>query len=180
MLHRLTIILALTLPLTAVPAQAQELFGGVYVHAVDTPFTLDTGEHGADIEAGYRFAPIEGLSAIGKPSPYLIASVNTAGDTSFAGAGLSWKIGKGPIYVRPGIGLVVHNAPSYRADPATGYRTDLGSRVLFEPELAIGTKLTPRLGIEASWVHVSHARLFNRDQNPGIDMMGLRLTYVVN
>ena len=163
--------------LAAAPASAQELFGGVYVHAVDTPFTLDTGEHGTDIEAGYRFAPIESLSAIGKPSPYVIASVNTAGDTSFAGAGLSWKIGKGRVYVRPGIGLVVNNAPSYRVDPVTGYRTDLGSRVLFEPELAIGAKLSPRLGIEASWVHVSHARLFNSEQNPGIDMMGLRLTY---
>ena len=172
-------IAALAIMLAATPAAAQELIGGVYVHAVGTPFTLDTGEHGTDIEAGFRFAAIEGLAAIGKPSPYVIASLNTAGDTSFAGAGLSWKIGKGPVYVRPGIGLVVHNAPSYRADPATGYRTDLGSRVLFEPELAIGTRLTPRLGIEASWVHVSNARLFNSEQNPGIDMIGLRLTYAV-
>ena len=180
MLRRPIVISALAGALFAAPAQAQELFGGVYVHAVDTPFSLDTGEHGTDLEAGYRFAPIEGLSAIGKPSPYLIASLNTSGDTSFAGAGLSWKIGKGRVYVHPGIGLIVHDAPSYRVDPATGYRTDLGSRVLFEPELAIGTRLTPRLGIEASWVHVSHARLFNRDQNPGIDMLGLRLTYAVN
>jgi hypothetical protein len=180
MLRRLTFILALVSPVTAVPAQAQELFGGVYSHAVDTPFSLDTGEHGADIEAGFRFAPIDGLGVIGRPSPYVIASVNTAGDTSFAGAGLSWKIGKGPVYVRPGIGLVVNNAPSYRADPVTHTRTDLGSRVLFEPEIAIGTQLSPRLGLEASWVHVSHARLFNRDQNPGIDMIGLRLTYAIN
>ena len=180
MLRRLIVTFALALPLAVAPAQAQEIFGGVYVHAVDTPLSLDTGEHGTDIEAGYRFAPIEGLSAIGKPSPYVIASFNTGGGTSFAGAGLSWKIGKGRVYVRPGIGLVVHNAPSYRADAVTGYRTDLGSRVLFEPELAIGTRLNPRLGIEASWVHVSHARLFNREQNPGIDMIGLRLTYAVN
>ena len=173
-------LFALALPLAAAPAQAQEVFGGVYVHAVDTPLSLDTGEPGADIEAGYRFAPIEGLSVIGKPSAYLIASVNTGGGTSFAGAGVSWKIGKGRVYIRPGLGLVVHNAPSYRADAATGFRTDLGSRVLFEPELAIGTRISPRLGIEASWVHVSHAQLFNREQNPGIDMMGLRLTYAVN
>jgi len=176
-MRRALAAIVLILPLTAMPAAAQELFGGVYVHAVDTPFTLDTGEHGTDIELGYRFAPIEGLHAIGKPAPYLIASVNTAGDTSFAGAGLAWKIGKGPVYVRPGIGVVVNDAPSYRADPATGYRTDLGSRVLFEPELAIGTQINARLGIEASWVHVSHARLFNSQQNPGIDMMGVRLTY---
>ncbi|MFM5894145.1 MAG: acyloxyacyl hydrolase [Novosphingobium sp.] len=177
MLRRCLATAVLAAPLAAPPASAQELFGGVYVHAVDTPFTLDTGEQGTDIEAGYRFAPIEGLAPIGKPSPYVIVSVNTASGTSFAGAGLSWKIGKGPVYLRPGIGLVVNDTPSYRVDPVTGYRTDLGSRVLFEPELAIGTRISPRLGIEASWVHISHARLFNSQQNPGIDMMGLRLTY---
>ena len=184
MLRRVTFAVALALSLSAMPAAAQELFGGVYVHGAETPLSLDTGEHGIDLEAGYRFAPSARLSIIGKPSPYLIASVNTAGGTSFVGAGLSWKISlSGPgaaVYLRPGLGLVVHNAPSYRFDPATRYRTDLGSRVLFEPELAIGTRLTPRLGLEASWVHVSNAGLLNRDQNPGLDMIGLRLTYALN
>ena len=32
----------------------------------------------------------------------------------------------------------------------------------------------PRVALEASWVHISNARLFNSQQNPGIDMMGLR------
>lgn len=180
MLRCLTTAGLLALSAAAAPASAQELFGGIYAHAVDTPFSLDTGERGVDLEAGYRFAPIEALAGIGRPAPYLIASLNTSGDTSFAGAGLSWKIGKGRVYLRPGIGLAVNTGPAFRLDPATRTRTDLGSRVTFEPELALGTQLTPRLGIEASWVHISHARLFNRDQNPGLDMIGLRLTYTVN
>ena len=77
----------------AVPAQASEVFVGAYVHEVETPFTFDTNESGVDVELGYRFASIEALKFIGKPAPYVIASVNTAGDTSFAGGGLSWKIG---------------------------------------------------------------------------------------
>ena len=56
-------------------------------------------------------------------------------------------------------------------------RTDLGSRVLFSPELAVGARLSQRLSAEASWVHISGARLFNNEQNPGIDMMGVRLNY---
>ena len=108
----------------------------------------------------------------------MIASVNTRGDTSFVGGGVSWKIGKGPVYLRPGVGLVIHDGPDNRVD-ATGTHTELGSRVLFEPELALGARLSPRWGIEASWVHISHARLFNSQQNPGIDMMGLRLTYAL-
>ena len=184
MLRHLPFAIASALSLSAAPAAAQELFGGIYVHGADTPFSLDTGEHGIDLEAGYRFAPSERLAVIGKPSPYLIASLNTAGGTSFVGAGLSWKIGLSgrgaKIYVRPGLGLVVHNAPSYRFDPVTRDRTDLGSRVLFEPELAVGTRLSARLGLEASWVHVSHAQLFNREQNPGLDMLGVRMTYALN
>lgn len=167
----------LALAAFASPAAAQEVFVGGYVHGVNTPLTLDTGERGADIMAGYRFAPIERLAFIGKPAPYLIASLNTRGDTSFAGAGLAWKIGKGPVYLRPGVGIVVHDGPSYRVNAAGDTRTDLGSRVLFEPEIALGTRLTDQISIEASWVHISHARLFDSGQNPGIDMFGVRLGY---
>lgn len=170
-------ILALALPalVVAAPAAAQEAFVGAYFHEVETPLTFPVDESGADIELGYRFAPVESLSFLGKPQPYVFASVNTAGDTSFAGGGLSWKLGKGPIYVRPGIGLIVHDGPSKRFDPVTRRRTDLGSRLLFKPEIAIGAQVSERLSVEASWVHISHAQLFNSQQNPGIDMMGVRV-----
>jgi hypothetical protein len=178
MVRLIPTVAALPLALFARPAIAQEVFTGVYLHGVDTPFTLHTGEGGADIELGYRFGRQEALKIIGKPAPYLIASVNTKGDTSFAGAGLGWKIGKAPIYLRPGIGLVVHDGPGLRVGPG-GVRTDLGSRILFEPEIALGTKLSNKIAVEASWVHVSHARLFNAHQNPGIDMMGVRLAFAL-
>jgi len=167
------LVAALSLAFAA-PASADEVFTGAYVHGVDTPFTFPTGEGGADVELGYRFERQALLAFMGKPAPYLIASVNTQGDTSFAGGGLSWKIGKGAIYGRPGIGLVMHDGPRVRVG-ADDLRTDLGSRVLFEPEIALGARLSGKLSLEASWVHISHARLFNRRQNPGIDMMGVRL-----
>ncbi len=157
----------------AAPAAAQEAFVGAYVHGVDTPFTLYTGEGGTDIMAGYRFKPVD-LGFLGHPAPYAMASVNTAGDTDFIAGGFGWKLGKGPIYARPGIGLAVQDGPSERYD-TTGRRTDLGSPVLFVPEIAIGANLSPHVALEASWVHISHARLFNWQQNPGIDMMGARL-----
>ena len=174
MIRLFHIATAALLALTSASAAAQEVFAGVFAHGVNTPFTLHTGEGGADVEIGYRFGRLEALRVIGKPAPYLIASLNTRGDASFAGGGLSWKLGKGPVYVRPGLGLVVQDGPRLRID-ASGRRTDLGSPVLFEPEIALGTRLTDTLGIEAAWVHVSHARLFNSQQNPGIDMMGVRL-----
>lgn len=155
----------------AAPAQAGELYGGVYAHAADTPFTLESEEGGADLMAGYRLDPILPLARI---EPYVFASVNSDGGTNFAGIGVSRRFDLGTVYVRPGVGLVVHDGPTDRVSPVSGFRTDLGSRVLFEPEIAVGVQVTPRVSVEASWVHISNARLFNSRQNPGIDSIGLR------
>jgi hypothetical protein len=166
-----TLAVGLGLALAA-PVHAGEVYAGVYDHAVDTPFTLDSGEGGFDLQAGYRFDPI---LPIAKIQPYVFGSVNSRdGGTDFVGAGVSRKFALGPVYVRPGVGLVVHDAPELRVSTITHFRTDLGSRVLFEPEIAVGTQLGPRLSLEASWVHISNARLLDGDQNPGIDMIGLR------
>lgn len=165
-------VLAVALIACASPAAAQEAWVGVAAHGVDTPFTFETGEGGADLRAGYRLPPQRALSVIGSPAPYVMAIVNTDGDTSLVAAGLNWKLGD-RFYVRPGIGIAVHDGPSLRVR-ADGLRTDLGSRVLFEPELAVGWQASPRIGVEASWVHVSHAQLFG-GQNPGLDIIGARL-----
>ena len=164
---------ALALPATA---SAQEVFGGVYAHGVDTPFTLETTESGSvNIAAGVRFGGIKALSFIGSPEPYVVGSLNTSGETSFAGVGVAWTIGKGPVYVRPGIGIVVHDGPEFRVNQATGFRTDLGSRVLFEPEIGVGYRVSERASLEAHWMHISQGQIFDGDQNPGIDMIGMRV-----
>ncbi|MEA3029559.1 MAG: lipid 3-O-deacylase [Sphingomonadales bacterium] len=166
--------LALALLLAAAPAQASELFAGLLVHDAQTPLTKGGFEDGADIEIGWRGGRIAGLRFLGAPSPYLFASIATGGETHLAAAGLSWRIGAGPLFVRPGIGLAVHTRSSHGV--ANGLRTDLGSRILFEPEFGLGYRLNDRVAIEATWVHVSHAQLFSR-QNPGMDSIGLRLSW---
>jgi lipid A 3-O-deacylase len=156
------------------PAHAQEVYVGASKHTVDTPFSLSTGEGGADVQAGIRSAPMEALDFLGKPSAYLHGQVSLSGDTSMAAAGLSWKIGD-KIYFRPGIGLAVHNdkIKEFRAD---GRRLDLGSRILFEPEIALGARLSEKMAAEISWVHISHATLLS-GQNPGMDFIGARLVF---
>lgn len=172
MIRSLAPFLVLASLAVAAPSHAGELYGGVYAHGVDTPFTLETEEGGADFQLGYRFDPIAPVAGL---EPYVFGSINSEdGGTDFVGAGVSRKFDLGAVYLRPGVGLVVHDAPSRRVSPTTGLRTDLGSRVLFSPEIAIGTQVTPRVSVEASWVHISNARLFDRDQNPGIDMIGVR------
>jgi lipid A 3-O-deacylase len=156
---------ALNLPAAA---HAGELFGGLYKHNVNTPLSIGSPESGVDLQLGYRGG------GIGKTGlqPYIFGALNTAGDTSYAAAGLSYKFGD-KFFIRPGVGIAVHNGSDdefQRTD-----RIAFGSRVLFEPELGIGARLNPRLTLEASWVHMSHAQLFGQ-QNPGIDNIGARLT----
>lgn len=151
----------------AAPACAGELFGGLYVHDVRLPTDESGIETGMDIQVGYR-----GGAFLHTPlHPYIFGALNTAGQTSYAAVGLSAKFGRG-IYIRPGLGLAIHNGSAGHF-----FRTDkiaFGSRILFEPEIGVGTQISDRLSIEASWVHMSHAQLFGRE-NPGIDNLGVRL-----
>ena len=153
--------------LAASPASAGELFGGLYIHDVKTPLDKSGLEGGMDVSLGYRGRRI-GHTPL---QPYVFAALNTAGNTSYAAAGISAKFGD-KIYIRPGIGLAIHNGSA-----ADYYRTDkiaFGSRILFEPEVAVGARVNDRLSVEASWVHMSHATLFSRE-NPGIDNLGVRV-----
>ncbi len=164
------LVLAAASSFIAAPAQAGELFVGLHKHAVDTPLSLQGGrEQGVDLSAGYRFAGIGGS----RFQPYLFGALNTAGDTSYAAAGISAKFGQ-RIYVRPGIGLAIHNGAAGRFNRPD--RIAFGSRVLFEPELAVGAQVNERISVEASIVHMSHATLFS-GQNPGIDNIGVRLNF---
>lgn len=152
---------------TGAPAHAGEIFGGVYVHDVKLPTDKSGIEDGADLELGYRGGSI-GRTPL---QPYLFGALNTAGDTSYAAVGLSAKFGRS-VYVRPGLGIAIHNGSAdkfFRSD-----KIAFGSRVLFEPELGVGTRINDRLSVEASWVHMSHAQLFG-GENPGIDNLGVRL-----
>ena len=152
------------------PAQASEIFGGLYVHDVDTPLSLGGVEDGADVQLGWRGARI-GSTPL---QPYAFAAVNTAGKTHYAALGLSAKFGDA-IFIRPGLGILVHTGSAKNFQDSSNDETEFGSRVLFEPELGIGARINSRMTVEASWVHMSHAQIFGK-QNPGMDNLGLRLS----
>lgn len=149
-------------------ASANELFGGVHAHGVKTPFSLEADrEDGIDFSLGVRGNRIAGTPL----QPHLFAQVNSNGGTNFLAAGLSAKFGE-RFYIRPGVGVAIHDGSASKVDRPD--RLALGSRVLFEPELAVGAAINDRWSVEASWVHLSHAQLFS-SQNPGIDNIGVRV-----
>ena len=160
----------------AVPAgaSAAELFGGVHVHDVKTPLDDAGIESGFDLSLGVRGGTVAHLWKASL-QPYAFAAVNTAGNTNYAAIGIAAKFPLGQNwYIRPGLGAAVHDGSAGKY-----YRTDkiaFGSRVLFEPELGIGTQISRRISAEASWVHMSHGQLAGKE-NPGIDNIGLRLNF---
>jgi lipid A 3-O-deacylase len=153
-------------------ARAGELFGGVHVHDVKTPLDDSGIEGGFDLSVGIRGGAFAHLWSAAL-QPYVFGALNTAGNTDYAAAGIAarFQLG-GSWYIRPGIGIAIHNGSAGKY-----YRTDkiaFGSRVLFEPELGIGTRISRRVSAEASWIHMSHGQLFGKE-NPGIDNLGLRI-----
>lgn len=164
-------LIALTAAAAPVPAHADEIFGGLYVHDVDTPLTKSGIEDGMDVQLGWRGGRIGGTPL----QPYVFGSLNTAGDAHYAAAGLSAKFGD-RVFVRPGVGIAVHTGSARDFQDLDNDEVDFGSRVLFAPELGIGARLSDRATVEASWIHLSHGTLFG-GQNPGMDNIGVRLTF---
>ncbi|MDB5475067.1 MAG: acyloxyacyl hydrolase [Phenylobacterium sp.] len=182
------------------PAAAAELMAGVYAH--DVAFlgaAIGSGaadrEKGADFELGIRSDRIEALSLIGAPQAHAFVSVNTDNTSNFVAVGLSWPIRMGDtFYFRPGLGLAYTdgkaglppvNAPGLtpaeiqRRLALYQSRIDFGSHLLFEPELALGMHITPRLSAELSWVHISNGEVFHHGKNQGLDDAGVRVIYAL-
>ncbi len=183
-------ILLTTLAAAAIAGPAAA--GGVYAHDVDDGISYGKFEDGAQIVVGARTTALDELDFLGRARVHLLAGVNTSGGTNYVATGLSWRFDLNErLYLQPGIGVAVHdgrvNLPSPNAPGLTPEerlkrirdrqtKLDLGSRVLFEPELSLGWKATPRLSMELSWIHVSHGRLAGH-YNPGLGDVGVRLLY---
>ena len=147
------------------------MFGGLYKHGVDTPLTLGgSPEGGVDFQLGYRTGPIIPGTGL---APYAFGALNGKGDTSYAAVGLAWKFGD-RFFVRPGLGIAIHNGSDRRFPAHRPHR-------LRQPHIVRARARRRRadqrveLTLEASWVHMSHATLFG-GQNPGIDNIGARLS----
>jgi len=191
---------AAALGFAAAPAMAGEAFVGVYKHDVTFIGNLvglgaAGREDGADIHIGYRTNKLENLTWLGKPQVHTMVSINTKNTSNFVAAGFDWKIelGKpGGFYFRPGMGLAYTdgkaglppaNAPGLsqaeidRRTYLYYHRIDFGSKVLFEPELALGYQVNDKVSVEFSYTHLSNGQIFHQGKNQGLDDAGVRLVY---
>jgi lipid A 3-O-deacylase len=184
----------------AAPALAGEAFVGAYEH--DVTFlgnAIGLGaagrEDGVDIHIGYRTDRIQSLTWLGKPQVHAFVSINSENTSNFVATGFDWPIelgAPGGFYLRPGFGLAYTdgkaglppaNAPGLsqaeidRRTTLYYTRIDFGSKVLFEPELALGYRFNDRWASELSYTHLSNGQIFHQGKNQGLDDVGVRLVY---
>ncbi|MBL8550365.1 MAG: acyloxyacyl hydrolase [Hyphomonadaceae bacterium] len=144
-------------------------------------------EKGPDVELQIDFDSPSFLPAwTGEPTPYVMASVNTRGRTSFAGFGLAWSFDlPGDWSFDPSVGYVVHSGdlenPYFAGDPRyDAYYEDhllLGSRDLFRTTFGLTHHFNESWSTEFIYSHLSHGQILGSGRNQGLDSLGMRVGY---
>lgn len=143
-------------------------------------------EDGPNIEFQVSFDSPDFLSWAGSPQPYLMASVNTAGDTSFGGFGLEWRWQFADKWaLEPGIGYVIHDGeienPYANGTPeAAAFAAEhvqYGSRDLFRTSIGLTRDFEGPWEGQLFYEHLSHGQILGTGRNQGVDQIGLRFGY---
>jgi lipid A 3-O-deacylase len=143
-------------------------------------------ESGPNIAAELRFASPGFLKWAGAPHPYVMASANTDGNTSYGGVGLQWDVPfAGRWHFEPGFGYVLHDGAVNHPFPAgtqaaVDFSRDtvlLGSQDLFRTSLALTYDLTDRWAVQGIYEHLSHGQVLASGRNQGLDEIGLRVVW---
>lgn len=143
-------------------------------------------EDGPSVEFQVSFESPSWLEWAGSPQPYVVASVNTAGDTSFGGFGLEWRWQFAERWaLEPGGGYVVHdgelNNPYANGTPeAAAFAAEnllLGSEDLFRTSLGLTRDFDGPWEAQLFFSHLSHGQILGNGRNQGVDQFGLRFGY---
>lgn len=136
------------------------------------PFS-DRHEDGTDLNVEVQFAP---LAIPGSPRPHLGATLNFAGDTSAAYAGLTFPFYQSPRWFLDGsVSAAVHDGPLHKDPVRCQQQSDCGFGKRLIPRLGIevGYRFSPDQSISLFYDHMSHKWIFE-GENEGIDHIGMR------
>jgi lipid A 3-O-deacylase len=184
---------ALALSLAFAPALAAQAGGidevrlGVAAHNVCIANCDNAGkEDGPNINGEVVFKSPEVLKILWSPKPYVMGSLNTAGDTNFGGVGLQWdwEFAEGWA-IEPGVGYVLHDGEltfpfpqgDPRNDPISATTVFFGSRDLFRTSLSLNKDLGEKWGVQLMYEHLSHGQILGSGRNQGLDNIGVRVRY---
>lgn len=143
-------------------------------------------EEGPNIELQVSFESPGWLDWAGSPQPYVMASINAAGDTSFGGVGLEWRwqVAEGWA-IEPGVGYVIHDGellnpfPSGSPEAAAfaAEHVQLGSRDLFRTSIGLTRDFEGPWEVQLFFSHLSHGQILGDGRNQGLDQAGIRFGY---
>lgn len=168
-------------------AGVDEVHVGVMAHNICVTDCKNANkEDGPNVEVQVSFDSPEFLSWVGAPQPYMMASINTAGATSFGGFGLEWRwhFAEGWA-LEPGVGYVIHNGetenPFTPGSPANLEFADnnllLGSEDLFRTSIGLTRDFAGPWETQVFFEHLSHGMILGDGHNQGVDQIGVRFGY---
>lgn len=143
-------------------------------------------EDGPNVTFQVSFDSPSFLGWAGSPQPYVMASVNTGGDTSYGGVGLEWRWTFTERWaLEPGFGVVVHDGatdnPFANGTPEAAAFSEenvlLGSDVLFRTSLGLTYDFDGPWEAGLFFEHLSHGQILASGRNQGLDEFGIRLGY---
>ena len=183
----LALSLAFAPALTAQAGGIDEIRLGVVAHNVCIANCDNADkEDGPNINGEVVFKSPEVLKILWSPKPYVMGSVNTAGDTNFGGVGLQWdwEFAEGWA-IEPGVGYVLHDGEltfpfpqgDPRNDPISATTVFFGSRDLFRTSLSLNKDLGEKWGVQLMYEHLSHGQILGSGRNQGLDNIGVRVRY---
>jgi len=140
-------------------------------------------ESSVAINAEIIFEEPEFLKWALTPQPYINATLNLEGETSFGGAGLMWRQSfNDKFYGDFSFGLAIHNGTNRvdqnnlsffeileRADEEISF----GSRILFRQQLTLGYRVTDDWSAEIFGEHLSNGQILG-SVNEGVDILGVK------
>jgi len=172
------------------PAQASDgpvdsIHFGVMAHNIRVIDPKNANkEDGPAVEFQVNFDSPRFLHWAGSPTPYAVASLNVAGDTSFAGVGLEWRLRLGEHWTfDPGLGYVIHDGElevpfPFGSQEAVDFSAEhvlLGSRDLFRTSFGFSREFGERWSGQVFFSHLSHGQILGNGRNQGMDQIGLRI-----
>ncbi|MEM1105263.1 MAG: acyloxyacyl hydrolase [Pseudomonadota bacterium] len=170
-------------------AQLEEVRVGVLQHNICVTDCKNANkEDGPNLEAEAVFAGPDAFRYLMSPRPYAIASVNTAGNTSYGGVGLVWTFDIARAWsFEPSLGYVIHDgrleSPFAQGSPESEAFAEenvfLGSRDLFRTGFALTRQIGDGVGVQFLFEHLSHGQILGNGRNQGLDNVGVRLVYTL-
>lgn len=171
----------------AASAGVDEVHVGVMQHNICVTNCKNADkEDGPNVEFQVSFDSPSFLNWAGSPQPYVMASVNTQGATSFGGFGLEWRWDFADGWaLEPGVGYVVHDGevdnPYANGSPeAAAFAEEhvlLGSEDLFRTSLALTRDFEGPWEAQILFQHLSHGQILGNGRNQGMDQIGVRFGY---